>query len=112
MLEQQLLRLRRADLLEARRGRQGGYRLRQPAAQISLASILHALESGPIQSIVVASDQQAIPDDASDRVTQVLDQRLLGVVERELSRLSLEDLLFDLHSARARLSDEGGLMLG
>lgn len=34
MLEQLLLKLRRAQLLEARRGRLGGYRLARPAAAI------------------------------------------------------------------------------
>ena len=37
MLEQLLLQLRRAGLLEARRGRLGGYRLARPAAAIAVA---------------------------------------------------------------------------
>jgi Iron-dependent Transcriptional regulator len=45
-LEQLLLRLRRAGVLVARRGRSGGYRLARPAAELSLAGILVALESG------------------------------------------------------------------
>ena len=43
LLEQLMLRLRRAGLLEARRGRQGGYRLARPAAAIPLAAILAAV---------------------------------------------------------------------
>lgn len=45
MLEQILLRLRRAGLLEARRGRQGGYRLSLQPQAISLARVLRALEA-------------------------------------------------------------------
>ena len=37
MLEQLLLQLRRAELVEARRGRLGGYRLRQDPAAIAVA---------------------------------------------------------------------------
>ena len=38
-----LLRLRRAGLLEARRGRHGGYRLQRPAGALSLAEVLAAV---------------------------------------------------------------------
>ena len=50
--------------------------------------------------------------DAEGRVTEALQQRLRLAIDRELQRLTLEDLLFDLSSARAALSDEGGLLLG
>jgi hypothetical protein len=33
-------------------------------------------------------------------------------LNRELQRLTLQELLFDLRSARAALSEEGGLILG
>lgn len=44
MLEQILLRLRRAGLVEARRGRQGGYRLAVQAETLPLARVLQAVE--------------------------------------------------------------------
>ena len=44
MLEQILLRLRRAGLVEARRGRHGGYRLAQHADALPLARVLQAVE--------------------------------------------------------------------
>lgn len=44
MLEQILLRLRRAGLVEARRGRHGGYRLAQQAETLPLARVLQAVE--------------------------------------------------------------------
>jgi hypothetical protein len=52
------------------------------------------------------------PDAATERVALLLQQRLSQAMERELERLTLEDLLFDWKSARAGLSEEGGLMLG
>ena len=52
MLEQLLLRLRRAGLLEARRGRLGGYRLALPPPQIALNQVLAAVAAmpGPLAS--------------------------------------------------------------
>jgi DNA-binding IscR family transcriptional regulator len=80
MLEQLLLQLRRAGLLEARRGRLGGYRLTRPAGATPLAALL--------------------------------EQRLRAALERELARCTLAELLYDLRSVSAELSDEGGLLLG
>lgn len=153
-LEQLLLRLRRAGLLEARRGRRGGYRLARPAAELSLAAICSALESGlpgaalpwpldntalaavpigrdrprppadgPAQNAAAAGDRWPRPwsadphaeprqEDAGARVTGALNRRLQRALERELARTSLEDLHHDLRSARALLSDQGGLVLG
>ena len=41
-----LLRLRRAGLVEARRGRHGGYRLARPPAEIALQEVLAAQVDG------------------------------------------------------------------
>ena len=38
-------------------------------------------------------------------------QRLQQALERELRRINLEDLLFDLRSSQASLEQDGGLML-
>ena len=119
LLEQLMLRLRRSGLLEARRGRQGGYRLARPAAAISLAAILDALtsSSAPLTTTTQAAGlnrdraEPASPD-ASNRVTAALERRLRQALERELARCSLEDLHHDLRSARAALSEDGGLLLG
>ena len=110
MLEQLMLKLRRAALVEARRGRQGGYRLRRPPAEVPLAAILAAVDA-PAGSLIALGDAQEDPR-PSDRVTRVLNRRLLQALERELDQLTLEDLLFDLRSARAAFSESGGLLLG
>jgi Rrf2 family protein len=126
MLEQLMLRLRRAGLVDARRGRQGGYRLSRRPAEVPLAAILAAVEppaaspgQAPSQTPAAAlldpgaQAQDAVADPhPSDRVTRVLRRRLRKALERELESLTLEDLLFDLRSARAALSEEGGLLLG
>ncbi len=110
MLEQLMLKLRRAALVESRRGRQGGYRLRRLPADLPLAAILAAVDA-PAASLVAATEPEEDPQ-PSDRVTRVLNRRLLQALERELDRLTLEDLLFDLRSAQAAFSESGGLLLG
>lgn len=133
MLEQLLLRLRRGGLVEARRGRLGGYRLRGRPAAISLTMVLEALTPtltpGPLSSLVDGESagatacattdstdpgpgaQAPLERAASERVAGALEQRLQRALTRELSRISLEDLLFDLRSSEASLEDDGGLML-
>jgi Rrf2 family protein len=120
-LEQLLLRLRRAGVLEARRGRQGGYRLACAPASLPLSRVLGAVGvwpgGGPVQGIVQLDGLHLKPGDggpdaATERVALLLQQRLSQAMERELERLTLEDLLFDWRSARAGLSEEGGLILG
>ena len=111
MLEQLLLRLRRAGLLDARRGRVGGYRLTRPARDISMDQILtglgEALRDSPNRSETL--EPASSP---ADQVTYALQLRLERVRQKALAELSLEDLLFDLRSAVAGSDSEGGVMLG
>ena len=111
MLEQLLLRLRRAGLLDARRGRVGGYRLTRPAREISMEQILAGLG----ETLKESANQFASSEPASspaDQVTNALQLRLERVRQKALAELSLEDLLFDLRSAVAGSDIEGGVMLG
>lgn len=127
MLEQLLLRLRRAGLVEARRGRLGGYRLRGKPAAISLTMVLEALSPGrlvPDREPVAADPlpgarpgeglpgvDQPVDRAASELVAIALERRLQRALAREMGRITLEDLLFDLRSSEASLEDDGGLML-
>ena len=49
-LENILLELRRSEIVASQRGAEGGYTLARPAAEISLADIIRAVE-GPIASV-------------------------------------------------------------
>jgi len=49
-LENILTELRRAEIVASQRGAEGGYRLAKPAAEISVADVVRALE-GPIASV-------------------------------------------------------------
>jgi Rrf2 family protein len=108
MLEQLLLQLRRAGLVEARRGRHGGYRLARPAASITVAEVLRAVGAGLDLGTGLAEDAGA----AEARVLLAMGRRLQAALDRELAALSLEELLFDLSSWRESLSNDGGVMLG
>ena len=111
MLEQLLLRLRRAGILDARRGRVGGYRLTKPARDLSMEQILTGLGEALRDS---ANRSETLEPDSSpaDQVTYALQLRLERVRQKALAELSLEDLLFDLRSAVAGSDGEGGVMLG
>jgi Rrf2 family iron-sulfur cluster assembly transcriptional regulator len=111
-----LLQLRRADLVEARRGRSGGYRLRRPALETRLAAILSAVEDGPpLDATIGGTSDEDLGEEmgaAGDRVVLALQRRLQRALERELAALSLEELLFDLRSCQESLREDGGLMVG
>lgn len=145
MLEQILLRLRRAGLVEARRGRQGGYRLAQQAETLPLARVLQAVEAPRRPSAVrrgnddsasagevpvplalgaemapkegvadlgePAADPTTLGASAGHRVEQQLRRRLERLVQLELQRLTLAELLYDQRSWEASLGPEGGVMV-
>ncbi len=56
-LEHLVQRLRRAELVESRRGAHGGYTLARPAAEVTMAEIVAALEGeiAPIECITARS---------------------------------------------------------
>ena len=117
MLEQLLLRLRRAGLLDGKRGRLGGYRLTRPARDISMEQILAGLGETlrVTEALNESTNRSATSETASspaDQVTLALQLRLERVRLKALAELCLEDLLFDLRSAVAGSDSEGGLMLG
>ena len=117
MLEKLLLRLRRAGLLDGKRGRLGGYRLTRPARDISMEQILAGLGEALIvaNALKDTANRSATSEPASspaDQVTHALQLRLERVRQKALAELSLEDLLFDLRSAVAGSDGEGGVMLG
>jgi Rrf2 family protein len=109
MLEQLLLQLRRAQLVEARRGRLGGYRLQRPPHDIAVGAVLRAVGAQPVLS---QPADPAQPGRAEERVMLSLSRRLHQAMERELAALTLEELIYDLRSWQESLSNDGGLMLG
>ena len=110
-LEQILLQLRHAQLIEARRGRSGGYRLSRTADDLSVQEVLDAVGGRRQLSLDLEPADGAIGQ-AGQRLEQQLQQRLQRALERELSQLSVAELLYDQRSWEASLDPDQGLMLG
>jgi FeS assembly SUF system regulator len=95
-----LKQLHRAGLVSSTRGLHGGYQLARPAAQISAAAILEALE-GPVALTDCAAGQGNCEIEETCRVGRVW-QRLNLAIRRALYDVSLAQLA-GLESAPARL---------
>lgn len=90
-LNQILILLRRAGLIESVRGPQGGHRLARPPAQIAVLDALIALE-GPLLPTETGRDSES-PAEPLDRelVREVWDETR-ALIERHLASVTLEDL--------------------
>ena len=96
-LEHLVQRLRRARLVESRRGAHGGYSLARPAAQVTMAEVVQALEGtiAPIECISSAEDGSLVcaRESESPCPTQLLWTRVQGSVVRTLTDMTLADLV-------------------
>ena len=82
-LEQILQDLRRAGLIEARRGPRGGYALARPPAEISMADVLRAVR-GPLEELLGVEDPGEGASGANDVPSLVwgeVGSRLIDVLE-------------------------------
>ena len=98
-LEHLVQRLRRAGLVESRRGAQGGYSLARPARAISMAEVVQALEGeiAPIECISEGSDGALVCVREADAghdpcPTKLLWTRVQGSIVRTLTDMTLADL--------------------
>jgi Rrf2 family protein len=96
-LEHLVQRLRRAELVESRRGAHGGYSLARPAAEISMAEIVAALEGeiAPIECITADADGAlvCVREGESPCPTKLLWTRVQGSIVRTLNEMTLADLV-------------------
>ena len=98
-LEHLVARLRRAGLIESRRGAHGGYMLARPAEQITMAEVVEALEGriAPIECISSSPDgtircsRESDPDHVC--TTKVLWTRVRAAIVQTLQETSLADLI-------------------
>ena len=98
-LEHLVARLRKADLVASRRGSRGGYMLARPAAEITMAEVVEALEGSiaPIECISEAADgsivcaREASP--AEQCPTKLLWTRVRFSIVSTLRETTLADLL-------------------
>jgi Rrf2 family cysteine metabolism transcriptional repressor len=101
-LEHLVQRLRRAELVESRRGAYGGYSLARPAQKITMAEVVQALEGviAPIECITAGADGSLVcareGDPGHDPCpTKLLWTRVQGSIIRTLRDLTLADLVRD-----------------
>jgi Rrf2 family cysteine metabolism transcriptional repressor len=98
-LEHLAARLRKAGLIDSRRGSRGGYLLARPAAQITMAEVVEALEGSiaPIECISQGPDGSVVCSRESDPhhacPTKLLWTRVRFAIVRTLQETTLADLL-------------------
>ena len=98
-LEHLVARLRKAGLIDSRRGSRGGYMLARPAEQITMAEVVEALEGSiaPIECISQSPDGSIVCSRESDPdhvcPTKLLWTRVRGSIVRTLQDTTLADLL-------------------
>ena len=100
-LEHLVARLRKAGLVESRRGARGGYLLARPAPEISMAEVVEALEGSiaPIECISQAADGGLVCSRETDAdhvcPTKLLWTRVQGAIVGTLRDTRLSDLVQD-----------------
>ena len=98
-LEHLVARLRKAELVQSRRGARGGYLLARPAEEITMAEVVEALEGSiaPIECITADPDGQVVcsretdPDHACP--TKLLWTRVRFSIVRTLQDTTLSELV-------------------
>jgi Rrf2 family transcriptional regulator, cysteine metabolism repressor len=101
-LEHLVARLRKAGLVDSRRGSRGGYMLARPAAEITMAEVVEALEGSiaPIECISLRPDGSVVCARESDPAhvcpTKLLWTRVRMAIVRTLVETTLADLLSGL----------------
>jgi Rrf2 family transcriptional regulator, cysteine metabolism repressor len=100
-LEHLVQRLRRAELVESRRGAHGGYTLARPADEITMAQVVRALEGeiAPIECITADPERGLVcvreeKDSGHEPCpTKLLWTRVQGSIVRTLNDMTLADLV-------------------
>ena len=98
-LEHLVARLRKAGLVDSRRGSRGGYLLARPPGQITMAEVVEALEGtiAPIECISEGTDGRIVCSRESDPShvcpTKLLWTRVRFSIVRTLNETTLDDLI-------------------
>jgi Rrf2 family protein len=108
-LEHLVARLRKAGLVDSRRGSRGGYMLARPSSEITMAEVVEALEGSiaPIECISQAADGSIVcsRESSPDHVcpTKLLWTRVRFSIVNTLRETTLADLLAPAMPAAATL---------
>ena len=108
-LEHLVQRLRKARLVESRRGAHGGYTLARGADEITMAEVVRALEGdiAPIECISADADGALVcareGHDDGPCPTKLLWTRVQGSIVRTLNEMTLDDLVQPLRKKATTL---------
>ncbi len=111
-LEQIMLAMKAAGLVDARRGVQGGYSLSRPASEITLKEIVEAAEGSvaPLGCAAVEPDTSCIEE--GECALQLVWIRVRGAVSDILGGVTLQDVADQTRKIKAsRLRKKPGLVL-
>jgi Rrf2 family protein len=101
-LQNILMELRHAEIVEAQRGREGGFRLARPATEITVADVVRAV-SGPLAT-VRGQRPQAVEYTGSAEPLKEVWIALRANIRAVLERVTLADLARDRLPAAVRRS--------
>jgi len=99
-LEQVLLLLKRAGILESRRGSAGGYQLVRAPAEISVGEVLRAVE-GRVTALDVAGRHPSKTSDATASDLAPLWREIAGAVAAVIDRTTFGDLAEQVKARRS-----------
>lgn len=100
VVENTLLDLRRAGLVQSRRGPSGGYRLGRPAKEITVADVIRTLE-GPLAEVHGLRPDQVRYDPPAEALRDVWVALRAGM-RMVLENVTLADVVADRLPARVR----------
>jgi Rrf2 family cysteine metabolism transcriptional repressor len=113
-LEHLVARLRKAGLVDSRRGSRGGYLLARPASEITMAEVVEALEGSiaPIECISLGADGSVKCSRESDPghvcPTKLLWSRVRGSIVSTLRETTLADLVASATAGKAAATPVAG----
>jgi len=116
-LEHLVARLRKAGLVDSRRGSRGGYLLARPAREITMAEVVEALEGSiaPIECISEASDGSIVcsRENGSSHTcpTKLLWTRVRFSIVNTLRETTLADLLSAPAAGAPAVQETAGLQI-
>lgn len=104
-VDQILLRLRRAGLVTSRRGARGGYQLSRPPAQITVGSVIRAVDEGVFEPVCDRYAEGAVDCGRTDGCgIRPVWARLGDLAESFLDRVTLAELCAPEPSVQTRVA--------
>ena len=84
--------LKKAELIDSTRGKEGGYCLSRPACDITVAQVLHSTE-GSMAAVACLESGESCCERAEQCLTLPMWKKLDAVMDNYLSSVSVQDLL-------------------